>query len=60
MPRSPKTKALAKDTLGLTIHREDDLYLLVDLEREEAHVFYACLGRYLSEVFAVVPGVLLP
>jgi len=49
-----------KDILGLTIHREDGLYLLVDLEREEAHVFSACLERYLSEVFAVAPGALLP
>ena len=56
LPSAPQ----GKDTLGLTIHREDGLYRLVDLERDEAHVFYACLGRYLSEVFAVAPGALLP
>ena len=37
-----------EETLGLTINREDGLYLLVDLERAEAQALYDCLGKHLS------------
>ncbi len=44
LPSDPQ----GKNTLGLTINREDGMYLLVDLERDEAQALDDCLGTYLS------------
>ena len=43
LPSDPQDE----ETLGLTIHREDGLYLLVDLERDEAQALSDGLGKYL-------------
>jgi len=43
LPSDPQ----GEDTLGLTIEREDGMYLLVDLERDEAQAVYDCLRKYL-------------
>jgi len=44
LPSDPQ----GKDSLRLTINREDGMYLLVDLERDEAQALHDCLGKYLS------------